>query len=177
MSNSPLDSIIANYRRALDLLLKVVDDLSDEQFFDKISPSSNSIAFDLWHMARYVDQTQKLITGADEIWRSRDIVTHWGWDSTNLGAYENGTGMEDEDAFALRWPDRCHAMDYVKRVFDTGREAIGTVDDDMFQVAVPSWPGQTIGSVVMNDLQHGYRHLGMIEALRGVIGLHGTATN
>lgn len=177
MPESLLESIIADYRRALDLLLTVVKDLSDDQFFDQISPTANSIAFDLWHIARYIDQTQNFISSSDEVWRSNDLATRWGWDSTTLGLYENGTGMADEVASALQWPNRSEVIEYVTLTFDAGRKAVGTVRDKAFSSPVPSWPGQTIGSIVMNDLQHSYRHLGMIEALRGVMGMQGTATN
>jgi hypothetical protein len=34
----------------------------------------------------------------------------------------------------------------------------------------------TIGDVILNHLSHADRHLGMIEALRGVLGERGTAT-
>ena len=35
---------------------------------------------------------------------------------------------------------------------------------------------ETIGDVILNHLSHADRHLGMIEALRGVLGERGTAT-
>ena len=34
----------------------------------------------------------------------------------------------------------------------------------------------SIGTVVMSHLTHANRHLGMIEALKGMLGVRGTAT-
>ena len=55
---------------------------------------------------------------------------------------------------------------------------LAEVDDEAFGRVVAGWNGQpmAIGLLVADSLEHLSRHLGMIEALKGVQGVAGTAT-
>jgi hypothetical protein len=78
-------------------------------------------------------------------------------------------------------------VDYVRQVFATANEVLQAVDDvqwlereqEKFDENERSALGPigTVGSAIVVHLAHSNRHLGMIECLRGVQGLRGTATS
>jgi hypothetical protein len=56
---------------------------------------------------------------------------------------------------------------------------LGTIEDDpvLERIVVDLYGDETeIGEAILNHLSHADRHLGMIEAVRGVVGERGTAT-
>ena len=88
----------------------------------------------------------------------------------------------------LALPGKDELLSYVKDAFRSAHRAVRMVrDDDLTQPAeleadrVPwlSSPTQygTVGSWIATGIRHEARHLGMIEALRGLQGTAGTATN
>jgi hypothetical protein len=87
-------------------------------------------------------------------------------------------GLADADAQVLTLPSRATLVTYAIRTFDAAAQATLAVDDERFvrPGRDPLGRESTIGGAVLNHLLHLGRHLGMIEALRGVMGLHGTAT-
>lgn len=116
-----------------------------------------------------------------QIWEEEKLVIKWGFGGMNLGFAETGLGM-DGDAFAsLRLPGKAILLDHARRAFAKADQAVGTIDDDGFHRRVQDrrgaeWKEGEIGDAVMSWLVHDSRHLGMIECLMGVRGLHGTAT-
>jgi len=95
--------------------------------------------------------------------------------------------MDDDLAASLRFPETDVLLDYVRRSFDQAQQIVnGLRDDDLLQPAqiaaarVPWLTSQTqYGaplSWVLAYARHDARHLGMIEALKGVAGMRGTAT-
>jgi uncharacterized damage-inducible protein DinB len=63
------------YRLTLDAIV----DLTDDQLCWQVNPSAPSIRFHLFHIARWADQLQKLISGATEdIWDAEQIAAQWG---------------------------------------------------------------------------------------------------
>jgi hypothetical protein len=52
---------------------------------------------------------------------------------------------------------------------------VDRLDDTALQRSV-KWGGRSVGQAVMTNLEHDNRHLGMIESMRGMLGLRGSAT-
>jgi hypothetical protein len=176
-------------RRTHEALLRVVDELTDEQLTRGVGPSAPPIAFHLWHAARWADLLQsripamtmelgKRLREGRQIWEAEALAQQWGLDPSALGESANGMGMDDDVSAALSLPAKEQLADYARRVFEATNQAIAVVDDEQLQASCIDLYGRetSVGAAVISHLTHLNRHLGMIEALRGVHGLRGTAT-
>jgi hypothetical protein len=151
------------------------------------SPSAPSVAFHAWHIGRWVDRNAAAISGwldpttpEMEVWLTRDLTKLWGLASVDLGDFGGtGAGLDDSASAALPLPDVDQVLDYVTGTFRSLDAVLARIDDDaILERTVVDLYGDeaTIGEVILNHLSHADRHLGMIEALRGVLGERGTAT-
>jgi hypothetical protein len=70
---------------------EVVADLSGEQLRWQPNPTTPSIRFHLFHIARWGDVLLQRLTGADnQIWHAEGIAERWGFDPAALGVGESG---------------------------------------------------------------------------------------
>jgi hypothetical protein len=151
-------------------------------------PTAPPIAFHLWHCARWADRWAEAIPAlvpgvAERIgrqpqrWERDGLRTRWGFPSSLGGG---GTGMElpDEDAAALPFPPAGELRGYMSAAFADLELALGALDDEDLSTVTDDLLGarMPLGAALLRQLSHASRHLGMIEALRGVRGAHGTAT-
>lgn len=182
MAESITDCIAEYYRTRHELVLKAVNGLDDQQIMWRPNRTTPSIGFHVWHLARWADYLQETITDAGvQIWEEEKLATQWGFGDANLGFAETGLGMDDDVIDSLPFPPREVLIDYARRAFTKADQAVGTLRDDQFHCKVRDRrrvEGEqlTLGEAVLNWLVHDSRHLGMIECLLGVLGLHGTAT-
>jgi len=186
----PVSSVVAyRVRQAHQLTLKLGEDLSEEQLRWSPGPLAPSIAFHVWHTARWADLLQaKLREMTDalkerlgpggEIWEAERLAEQWGLDAGTLGPGSTGMGMDDDASAALPLPEKERLIDYSRRAFAAMDEAVALVgDEDLSESCIDQYGGRTsVGSAVLSHATHVNRHLGMIEALRGVLGVRGTAT-
>ncbi len=177
---TPLGTIVFNYRRTHERALKITEDLSDEQLSWRAFATVPSIGFHIWHMARYADSLQQLIASSgDQIWEKERLAEQWDLTAIALGEEETGSGMGDEMSADLRLPAKDVLLGYVHKTFDAASQSVDAIDEARFQklTKAAGHDGlQTVGFVLTSAITHDNRHLGMIEALRGVQGLRGTAT-
>jgi hypothetical protein len=149
--------------------------------------SAPSVAFHAWHIGRWVDRHVAAISGwldpaspEPEVWVARDLPKRWGLESVELGDFGGtGAGLDDSASAALPLPEVDAVLDYVSGTFRSLEAVLARIDDDaILERTVIDLYGDetTIGEVILNHLSHADRHLGMIEALRGVLGERGTAT-
>lgn len=160
-------------------------------------PRSNSIAFNLWHIARWADHMQWVVGTltpglrerlgtAAEIWVRESLATKWGFRAGALGVAETGMGMDENASAELPLPSKKDLVTYATRSFEAADRAVREVRDDdlrreaefdptMLPWAAPSEYG-TVANWILGGIRHDSRHLGMIEALKGSIGMRGTAT-
>lgn len=93
-------------------VLNMIEEITEEQFAWKPTPTSHSIAWNLWHLARWADYLQAKIPTmtpslarklgpVQQIWTQEDLAARWELDSSVLGWGE--TGMER----TTRWQPRC----------------------------------------------------------------------
>lgn len=181
-----------NHRNALD----AVDELTEDQMRWR-PPRSNSIAFNLWHLARWADHMQSVLPAitptmrerlapSTEVWHREQIALKWGLPAARLGQGATGMGMDEDDSAKLKLPEKRELVAYAKRVFAAADAAVGAVgDDDLarpaeFDPARVPWASPTdyrnVANWLVAAIRHESRHLGMIEALKGAAGLRGTAT-
>jgi len=177
MSEILFAEIRTSYSRVHEWVLKLVENLTDEQMAHQTNTATPSIAFHLWHMGRYADSVEGHIgdSKAQQIWQIDRLAQRWGFDPGVLGTYTNGTGMKPEALAVLPWPKKCHIESYARKSFESAERAIQFMEPERLQDAA-NWGG-TIASDILMHLAYESRHLGMIESARCVLGLHGPATN
>jgi hypothetical protein len=170
-------------------LLEIVDDLSEPQLNWRPGPRAPSIGFHLWHMARWADRLQATLPRmaitpsqpsdtAYELWETDRLARRWGWQAATLGYGQSGMEMSDEMAADLKLPNKQALADYARQAFAAADHAVGLLEDHQLEDRGVDVYGQesSVGYVLLVHLSHASRHLGMIECLRGVQGLRGTAT-
>ena len=168
--------------------LRAVDDLDEEGFHARPGPKAPSVAFHLWHAAGWADALQERLgvfvpeldrlAGREQLWNARDLAKAWGL-AGSLGIEATGSGLDDDASAALPLPAKGEVVRYASDAFAAAEEALGAIRDD--ELLLPSADFDDEGGWVLLHqfgwhLIHGSRHLGMIEALKGVLGVRGTVT-
>jgi len=157
-----------------------------EAFRVRPAPTAPSVAFHVWHIGRWVDRHIVCLSSfldpeapKPEVWVARDLATAWGLSGVNLGDFGGtGAGLDDDASAALPIPDLEEVLAYVSATFSTFDSVLDRVEDrHLEQTLVDPYGDETeVAEMLLNHLSHADRHLGMIEALRGVLGERGTAT-
>ncbi len=185
--------------------LRLVQDLSDEQFAKAPSATAPPIGWHVFHIARFADRLQASLPNRlpeeshdlalpRQIWFVEDVANVWGVNSTALGWLETGAGMTIGQAVDVASVGRKKITAYAEKAFFAADNAAKQLQDheltqqrysimpefrvDETGVLNTTGPRQT---TVLFDLlfhnDHGKRHLGMIEALRGAMfSMVGTAS-
>jgi hypothetical protein len=177
-----MSTIAECYRARHALVLELVRPLDDRQLRWQLNSTTPSVAFQLWHLARWADYLWEMIghMGA-QIWETEGLAARWGFDDFDLGFAETGMGMGEDVLSSLPFPAKGLLLDYAERAFTGADQAVGTISDDQFHRTVhdrhgADWAEMALGDAILSWLVHDSRHLGMIECLLGVQGLRGTAT-
>jgi hypothetical protein len=174
--------------------LRLVSDLSEDQFRWRPEVGPQSIGWNLWHIGRWDDFLAEVfltrasalarIGPAAQVWKSRDLATKWGLTSSDLGFEDAGTGLSDAEATAIRLPDKEEVVTYVTEAFEQLDRVVAEVDDSLLPQIVPPpqlFPSQahqdSYGDNLMIWITHSYEHLGMMEAVKGMLGLRGSVTD
>jgi DinB superfamily len=180
--------VARNYAIVHERVLKVVDELSDEQFGKPLHRSVHSIGWQVWHIARWEDRFAEILLenlpelaqrhGArHQIWTSESLGERWGLPVGTMGLRDTGTSMDDEAADRVELPAKAEVVDYARRVFALVDELASSLPDDVLLSVMPGDPDRdSTGQNVMIYLEHVSRHLGMIEAMKGQQGLTGSST-
>jgi hypothetical protein len=184
-----LSLVAKHYAIAHGRVIESAEQTDDGQFATSMGTRVHSVAWQVWHIARWddrfaaimIDKTPEL-TGRlgphGEIWASESLAKQWGLPIGQMGQRDTGTGMDDESADALRLPGKAVVLDYARRVFARLQAVLNAMPDASLFAVMPDDPdGDTFADNIVIYLDHVQRHLGMIEALRGLQGTAGTATN
>lgn len=185
------------FKRTHTNVIEAVQGL-DEQQMRWRPPRSNSIAFNVWHIARWADHLGSILSTMTpalrerigprpEIWSQQDIARRWGFPREGTGHVETGMGMDEDLSTSLPLPPSDALLEYAREAFRSADGAIARVsDDDLAETAeieptrVPWLSGPeaygTVATWLVVGLRHESRHLGMIEAIKGALGMRGTAT-
>jgi uncharacterized damage-inducible protein DinB len=177
-----------NHQRILEL----ADRVSEEDFDRSMGRSLHSLAYQVWHVARWNDIFARFLAGGShaladagypgapepvEIWVSDDLAEKWGLPAGKMGRRDSGTSMDDGEADRLRWPSRAEVIDYASRAFALDERIISAIPENDLLLPAPRDPdGDTYAENALHYAEHDSRHLGMMEAMVGLLGGRGTAT-
>jgi len=175
ISASLLEQVNQERRETHRRVLELVAQLSDEQLCRRPGAHAPSIGFHVWHLARWADHDRAGVDGKPEIWQARGLAREWGFPEAGLGQADTGTGMGDDAAELLVLPRRAALLGYAGDTFAALDATLASIPVE--SLMRPLDGGEPLLNLVCGFLSHDNRHLGMIEALRGVLGLSGTATN
>jgi len=184
---APYDTLRA-YKVNHKLILRLVDELTDDQLHWKPEGYNNSIGFNLWHIARWSDnliaEILKEIPSVDidmgdprEIWEQDSLGEKWGLPPV---LYPGGTGLSDDAANELVFPSKDIMLDYLQKTFARTEEFIQKLDA-RYPLVEPSKDEdeqKNLSEIRWNlyyYLMHHCRHLGMMEALKGLLTGKGSA--
>jgi DinB superfamily len=181
MSDSIMDAIAGYYRLTHEQVLRLLDRLDEQQITWRPNLTTLSIGFHVWHLARWADYLQEMLTDDGQIWEAEELAALWGLGGACLGFAETGMGMSDDASASLPLPGKDALLDYARRAFVAAEQAVAAIGDDEFHRLVQDRHESVgkegaIGDIILNWWKHDNRHLGMIECMLGAQGLHGTAT-
>jgi len=179
-------------------LIKAGESVSAAQFVKVFSPDAPPIGWHLWHMARFADRLQAKLgevtegTVGPEVWESHDLLAVWGVDGEKLGVFASGMGQSHEDAqstiahvgkesiitYAQVSFKACDQRILSLKSADFEQAYFGILDYGYDAATGRVWATEPNQSSVAQDLvfhaAHGSRHMGMMEALKGLLGTAGT---
>ena len=179
MSDDIAEHVAHAYQRTHAHLLESVVDLADQELGWTAAPGTPSVGFHLWHVARWSDFLHEVLSGVGgQLWDSEGLALAWGLDDAGLGYAATGMGMDDDASARLALPPKALLLGYVRKTFSVADEAVGFLDERGMQMvysgsrAAEYYGGEYPFSYnVLRELRHQNRHLGMIECLRGIMGL------
>ena len=173
--------------------LAMVGELSQEQFRWRPTQGPQSIGWNLWHIARWDDYIAEVLLQhtpslsylgpARQVWKERNIATHWGLDSVDLGLEDGGTSLTDLQAAAMTFPSKEAVVEYAKGAFEHLDAILPELDDSLIPHVLPTVTTEAFpthdpyGVTVMEMFRHACEHLGMMEAVKGMLGLRGSVTD
>jgi len=167
-----LERLRVDTRDVHERVLRLADGLTEEQLRARPGAHAPSIAFHVWHLARWAEHDAELFGGIPQRWRTEGMAAAWGFPA-GLGEDETGTEMGDDASDLLVFPDKAALLGYT-------RHALGTLDELIEGLVTDVMVGSDASIAAVEslsaDVTHINRHLGMIEALIGVLGASGTAT-
>ena len=177
------ETLLRFYRLTHQRLLAAAEELSAEQFTWSAGPSIHSVAWQLWHAARWDDVFASYLHKAlaqdprTQVWEREALAERWSLGSGALGRRDTGTEMSDQAAEKIQFPDQKEVVGYARLAFAYAEEAITLVPDDQLLAAPKVDPnGDTKLDNVLIYLEHLSRHLGMMETIRGLQGPAGAST-
>src|SRR5665213_419011 len=176
-------TLVRFYKLTHERLLKAADELSPEQFTRSAGPSLHSVAWQLWHAARWDDVFASYlhkVSARDprtQVWERESLTDRWSLASGSMGRRDTGTEMTDQAADEVRFPDQKEVVGYARLAFAYAEEAIGLIPDDQLLAVPKDDPdGDTKLDNAFIYLEHLSRHLGMIESIRGLQSPAGPST-
>jgi hypothetical protein len=171
------------YRLSHERLLTVSEGCNAEQFSWSAGPSLHSVAWQLWHCARWDDvfaahiSRDRALETQGQVWERESVARHWSLTPGSMGRRDAGTDLADEDAEKIKFPSQGEVIDYARRAFQFTEDAVAAIPDQLLlEVAKDDPDGDTNLDNVIIYLEHLSRHLGMIESIRGLQGLDGSST-
>ena len=149
-----------------------VDGLTVEQLSDTHGGLTNSLGFDVWHVVRTTDNIVHFVFEREQpVWLSQGFYERW-----DLPKVDQGTGMNADDAYALRFPAPEEFTRYIRAVADAVVPRIAAMSDDYLatvQYIRPWGEIPRMEAIGHGLIGHGNGHLGRACLARSLYGLPG----
>jgi len=180
---SPSEIISARLNKLDSQILQAVDALTEEEASTWPAATAPSCKWHLWHMGRWADYVQGLLsplvdTKTPELWEFAGVADEWGFDDVDLGMWGAGSGLGNESGQSLPLPPVTNVRSYAKEAFDLLEKRVAKLDDESFNAQFTDWHDNdtSVGDAMVGYIAHANRHLGMLEALSGILGKDGSVT-
>lgn len=155
--------------RLLDNCRRSVVDLTVDELNHQPGPTAHSIGFDIWHVVRTADNVLFFVFDRDQpVWLRGGYQERFA-----LPKVAQGTGMTDEEARALRFPEPAAFVAYIDEVKTAALAKLeGMSLDELSQVTkLNPWGERTKGEHVLQVLvAHGNGHVGRCSMARALLG-------
>jgi hypothetical protein len=180
MKLTAFDEIMLAFKVTHEEILQLVSNLSEDEMAWQPHPTANSIAFYIWHIARWADylpaslpetttQLRELLGSRQQIWHQEQLATQWNLDPKLLGEEETGMDMDPASAARLKLPGKAILVDYARRTFAVHEQIMPMVDEEQFQAKrQQEWATNTLGHYILDHLRHESDHFGMIRYIHGL---------
>ncbi len=172
MPSALAQSLAALVDRTIDNLNAAIEELSDEELHAQALEGNPAIGFHVWHVLRTVDNIVHFVFYREQpVWTQQGLDEQWG-----LPRIEQGTGMERDEATAMRFPGAAALVAYGTAVRDAARAKIEAMDDEFL---LGTTPARVAGQMIERErieslgqavIAHGNQHLGQIHVLRQLLG-------
>ena len=184
-----------SYARPLREILALCKSV-DEETLRRHVPGTNTLAHDLWHVARWADHLQSIISEMSpaltarlgvrpEIWTVEELKNRWGMAGLDLGHVDTGFGMDEELAVTMPLPPTPELIEYAERAMAAANEVVGGLtEEDLHHPAHvaqerSTWldPGPESRGLVFNwvlaYLRHDAEHVGAMRTLSHLLKAQG----
>lgn len=169
MPESATAALYALYTdRAFNNAIRTVEDLSPEEMNALVHPGGNSIAWDVWHLVRTIDNIVFFaFDRTPPVWLQGEFDTKFG-----LPRVAQGTGMATDEAQALRFPEAAVFLEYVRAAQTAVVERIRGMSEEYLAEAVLIRPWGEVARTqhLLQILVHANGHLGQGSMARALIG-------
>ncbi len=164
-------------------LIQAIEALTDAEISTWPTDTAPSCKWHLWHMARWADYVQSLLSPVvaektPELWEFAGVADEWGFDRVDLGMWGAGSGLGNENGQTIPLPSTPRVRANAMEAFDLLEKRVGMLDDATFNAAFTDWHDveTNTGDAMVGYIAHANRHLGMMEAISGVLGKDGSVT-
>jgi len=158
--------------RLLNTCGRAVGDLSLEEMHDTHGGRANSIAFDVWHVVRTADNVVHFVFEREQpLWLSGGFQEKWG-----LPKVAQGTGMEVDEAYALRFPEAAEFQRYVSAVSEAIVPRVADMSQEYLSMITRIAPWGEIPrmeAITQALIAHGNGHLGRCDLARTFLSKQG----
>src|ERR1700682_5061705 len=104
-------------------LIAAAEQMSPEQFAWSAGPSLHSVAWQLWHAARWDDVFASYLHRVfardprTQVWERESLADRWSLAPDSMGRRDTGTEMSNEAAEEIQFPDQKAVVGYARLAF------------------------------------------------------------
>ena len=157
-----VDRLLENCRRS-------IADLTVDELNHQPSAAAHSIGWDIWHVVRTTDNVVFFVFDREQpVWLRDGYAARFG-----LPDVAQGTGMTDEDAQDLRFPEPSALLEYVDAVREAAVAKVGAMTDEYLAAStrLNPWGERPKADHALQVLiAHGNGHVGRCSLARTLLG-------
>ena len=139
--------------------------LTDDQLYFQPGPSSNSIAWLIWHLSRWRDKISAAAAGESEVWESQGWADRFGMEISRTGL---GDTTEQVATFRV---SRDLLIGYADSAHNAITDRVSRMSSNQFTSEIEYMPGahRSAWRALISVMGDSSEHTGQINYLRGLI--------